>query len=73
MLRAPYVVGDFAGALFSAVITFFKAVLSAASFSLTLGCKEAYAKPSIELCWDGSTASDFLNISDKSSILVVAG
>ena len=50
MLSAPYVEGDFAGALFSAVIKVSMNVLSPASLSLTLGCKEAYAKPSIELC-----------------------
>lgn len=50
MLSAPYVAGDFAGASFSAATRFFKNDLSDARSSLTLGCREAYAKPSIELC-----------------------
>ena len=49
MLSAPYVVGEFAGALFRAVIKFFMNALSTASFSLTLGCNDAYAKPSMEV------------------------
>lgn len=73
MVRAPYVVGDLAGASAKALMRFFRNSLSEASFSLTFGCRDAYAKPSIEVCWDVSVESIFLNMSESSSMLVVTG
>jgi len=65
--------GDLAGASFSALTRLLKNSLSEASFSLTFGCRDAYASPSIEFCRPASVESIVLNISESSSILVVAG
>lgn len=47
--------------------------LSRASFSLMFGCKDVYAKPSIELCCEASELRRLLKRSDRSSTLVIAG
>ena len=66
-------VGDFGGASFRAWTKSPMKILSEASFSLTSGRRDAYARPSIELCCDAGVERRALNISARSSMLVVTG